>query len=397
MEAYLLDWANLLMRWLHLISGVAWIGASFYFVMLDMSLRKPAKAGDSERGVSGESWAVHGGGVYHSQKYLAGPRGEPLSEHLHWSKWEAYTTWLSGMGLMAIIYWFGASTYLIDPQVRAWTVPQAVLLSIGTLVVSWFIYDGLCRLLGSRENLLAAIVFVYILLCDWLLFQLFSARAAYIHVGAVMGTMMAANVFFHIIPGQKKMVAQIHAGEEPDPRYGIIGKQRSVHNTYFTLPVLFIMISNHYPMTYAHAHGWLVLALIMMAGVLIRQYFVLRHINRHKLWLPSAAVVLLLISLVWLMPKPAAQGAVSVSFQQVQPVFIERCVSCHAQHPIQPGFAQPPKGVLLETPEQIKQHAVLVGQTTQTRYMPIGNLTGMTDEERKLVIDWVAQGANIDE
>ncbi len=397
MEAYLLDWANLLVRWLHLISGVAWIGASFYFVMLDMSLRKPAKAGDSERGVFGESWAVHGGGVYHSQKFLAGPKGEPLSEHLHWSKWEAYTTWLSGIGLMAIIYWFGASTYLIDPQVRAWTVPQAILLSIGTLVVSWFIYDALCRLLGSRENLLAGIVFVYILLCDWLLLQLFSARAAYIHVGAIMGTMMAANVFFHIIPGQKKMVAQIRAGEEPDPRYGIIGKQRSVHNTYFTLPVLFIMISNHYPMTYGHPHGWLVLALIMLAGVLIRQYFVLRHVNRHKLWLPSAAVVLLLVSVVWLMPKPIAEDAATISFQQVQPVIIERCASCHAEQPTQPGFAQPPKGVMLETPEQIKQHAVTVGQTTQSRYMPIGNLTGMTDEERQLVVDWVAQGANINE
>ena len=396
MEAYLLDWANLLVRWLHLISGVAWIGASFYFVMLDMSLRKPVRAGDSERGVSGESWAVHGGGVYHSQKYLAGPRGEPLSEHLHWSKWEAYTTWLSGMGLMAIIYWFGASTYLIDPQVKAWTVPQAVLLSIGVMVVSWFVYDGLCRLLGTRENLLAGIVLVYILLCDWLLFQLFSARAAYIHVGAIMGTMMAANVFFHIIPGQKKMVAQIRAGEEPDPRYGIIGKQRSVHNTYFTLPVLFIMISNHYPMTYAHAHGWLVLALIMMAGVLIRQFFVLRHVNQHKLWLPSVAVVLLLVTLVWLMPKPAAEDAATISFQQVQPVIIERCASCHAEQPTQPGFAQPPKGVMLETPEQIKQHAVMVGQTTQNRYMPIGNLTGMTDQERQLVVDWVGQGANID-
>ncbi len=396
MEAYLLDWANLLVRWLHLISGVAWIGASFYFVMLDMSLRKPVRAGDSERGVSGESWAVHGGGVYHSQKYLAGPRGEPLSEHLHWSKWEAYTTWLSGMGLMAIIYWFGASTYLIDPQVKAWTVPQAVLLSIGVMVVSWFVYDGLCRLLGTRENLLAGIVLVYILLCDWLLFQLFSARAAYIHVGAIMGTMMAANVFFHIIPGQKKMVAQIRAGDEPDPRYGIIGKQRSVHNTYFTLPVLFIMISNHYPMTYAHAHGWLVLALIMMAGVLIRQFFVLRHVNQHKLWLPSVAVVLLLVTLVWLMPKPAAEDAATISFQQVQPVIIERCASCHAEQPTQPGFAQPPKGVMLETPEQIKQHAVMVGQTTQNRYMPIGNLTGMTDQERQLVVDWVGQGANID-
>lgn len=392
MEAYLLDWANLLVRWLHLISGVAWIGASFYFVMLDMSLRKPVKAGDSERGIFGESWAVHGGGVYHSLKYLAGPVGEPLSDHLHWSKWEAYTTWMSGIGLLAIIYWFGASTYLIDPQVKAWSVPQAIGLSIVVLTISWLVYDGLCRVMHGRDNLLAAFVFIYILVCDWLLFQMFSARAAYIHVGAIMGTMMAANVFFHIIPGQKKMVAEIRAGETPDPRYGIVGKQRSVHNTYFTLPVLFIMISNHYPMTYAHPQGWIVLALMMIAGVLIRQYFVLRHVNRQKLWMPIVAVALLILLVIWLMPKPmdVVEGD-EVSMAEVKAVIALRCISCHAGKPTQPGFVQPPKGVILETEQQMLQHAATIGQTVQSRYMPIGNLTGMTDDERSLVVRWAGQ------
>jgi uncharacterized membrane protein len=393
-EAYLLDWANLLVRWLHLITGVAWIGASFYFVMLDMSLRKPEKAGDSERGVFGESWAVHGGGVYHSQKYLAGPIGEPLSEHLHWSKWEAYTTWMSGIGLMAIIYWFGASTYLIDPQVKAWSVPEAIGLSIAFLVISWLVYDGLCRVLSGHDNLLAFVVFIYILACDWLLFQVFSARAAYIHVGAIMGTMMAANVFHHIIPGQKKMVAEIRAGETPNPKYGIVGKQRSVHNTYFTLPVLFIMISNHYPMTYSHPQGWIVLALMMIAGVLIRQYFVMRHVNRQKLWMPIVAVALLLALFVWLMPKPMdAGGGEKVAISEVKPVVALRCVSCHAEQPTQPGFVQPPKGVILETEEQMLQHAATIAQTVQSRYMPIGNLTGMTDDERSLVVRWASQAA----
>lgn len=397
MEAYLLDWANLLVRWLHLISGIAWIGASFYFVMLDMSLHKPLRASDSERGVSGESWAVHGGGVYHSEKYLAGPRGEPLSDHLHWSKWEAYTTWLSGMGLLAIVYWFGANTYLIDAQVMPLSVMQGIAISIVVIIVSWFVYDMLCRLLGKHETLLALLIFIYILVCDYLLFQVFSARAAYIHVGGIMGTMMVANVFFHIIPGQKKMVTEIRDGLTPNPQYGLIGKQRSVHNTYFTLPVLFIMISNHYPMTYSHESGWLVLVLIMLAGVLIRQYFVLRHINKHKLWLPLAGMVLIIATIVWLMPRSSGATAGNISFLVIKPVIQQRCESCHAQHPTQPGFVQPPKGILLQTPAQIKQHAVLIGQTVQSKYMPIGNLTGMTDEERQQVVGWVAQGASIND
>ena len=392
MEAYLLDWANLLIRWLHLITGVAWIGASFYFVMLDSSLSKPAKEEDSARGVSGELWAVHGGGVYQSQKFLAGPQGEPLSEHLHWSKWEAYSTWLSGMGLMAIIYWFGANTYLIDAQVMPLSASIAVGISIGFLVGGWLVYDGLCRVLKGRDTLLAAIIFAIVILADWVLFQLFSARAAYLHVGAMMGSIMVANVFFHIIPGQKSMVAEIRAGQTPDPNYGIVGKQRSVHNTYFTLPVLFIMISNHYPMTYSHEQGWLVLGFIMMAGVLIRQFFVMRHGGNANRALPVVGVILLLAMVVYLMPStPEGNQLTKISDAQIQQVVNDRCVSCHAVSPTQPGFVAAPLGLALETSAQIKQNAVKIATTVQTKYMPLGNLTQMTDDERALIAGWYAQ------
>jgi len=390
METYLLDWANLLVRWLHLITGIAWIGASFYFVMLDTSLRKPVKTEDSERGVTGELWAVHGGGVYHSQKFLVGPLGEPLSEHLHWSKWEAYTTWLSGMGLLAIVYWIGAKTYLIDQQVMDLTPFQAIAISVGFLVGGWLVYNTLCRVLRGQETLLTAIIFILVIIASWGLFQLFSARAAFLHVGAMIGTIMVANVFFQIIPGQKKMVAEIRAGAEVDPMPGIIGKQRSVHNTYFTLPVLFIMISNHYPMTYSHEHGWLVLTFIMLAGVLIRQFFVLRHSGQVKWALPAIGVFLLL-AMVWYLRPASIDGSQAVSDQQILTVVNARCTACHAVAPGQPGFAAAPLGLVLETSEQIKQNAVRIASTVQSRYMPIGNLTGMTDEERALVASWFAQ------
>jgi uncharacterized membrane protein len=394
MEAYVLDWLNLLVRWLHLIAGVAWIGASFYFVMLDNSLKPPKKPEDVKRGMHGELWAVHGGGFYVSQKFLTGPKGEPLSDDLHWSKWEAYTTWLSGMGLLALIYWFGANAYLIDKSVMPLAPATAVAISVGVIVGGWLAYDGLCRALAGRDSLLAAIVLILVMTSVWGLFHVFSARAAYVHVGAMIGTMMVANVFFHIIPGQKKMVAAIRAGQTPDARYGAIGKQRSVHNTYFTLPVLFIMISNHYPMTYSHPQGWLVLGLIMLAGVLVRQFFVLRHQHKVMPALPVIAVILLAGVAIWIAPKTGSGGGDKVSFARVQGVINDRCVGCHAATPKQEGFAQPPKGVTLETPEQITQHLQKVAETVANRYMPIGNLTGMTDAERALIAAWVAQGGS---
>jgi uncharacterized membrane protein len=390
MEAYLLDWAALLVRWLHFIAGVAWIGASFYFVMLDSSLSAPARQQDRERGVTGELWAVHGGGVYQSQKFLLGPVGEPLAQNLHWSKWEAYTTWLSGMGLLAIVYWFGASTWLIDQQVMALSAPSGIAISIGFLAGGWLIYDPLCRLLRGRDNLLAAMILVLISLSAWALFQLFSARAAYLHVGAMMGTIMAANVFFHIIPGQKRVVAQMRAGETPDAEPGIVGKQRSVHNTYFTLPVLFIMISNHYPMTYSHPQGWLVLIFIMLAGVLIRQYFVLRHSHRANPLLLALALGLLL-AMVWYLRPVATDADAVVSEAQISEIINNRCIACHSSKPTQPGFVEAPLGIVLETPQQVEARADRIAATVQTRYMPLGNLTGMTDAERAAVAGWYAQ------
>ena len=394
MDAYLLDWVNLLLRWAHLIVGIAWIGASFYFVMLDNSLTAPKKAEDAQRGVHGELWAVHGGGFYCSQKFLTGPKGEPLSDNLHWSKWEAYSTWITGMALLALIYWVGASTHLVDARVMALSPMTAVLVSIGFLGLGWVVYDVLCRNLVGRDGLLALLVFVFVMLCNYGLHQIFSARGAYIHVGAMLGTMMAANVFFHIIPGQKRMVEQIRAGQPVDSQPGIIGKQRSVHNTYFTLPVLFIMISNHYPMTYSHKYGWLVLAIIMLAGVLIRQFFVLRHRGEVKWWLPLSGIALLVVLVVVMAPKPIDATGRKVSFAELNTVIQKHCTVYHAEKPSWVGFAQAPKGLMLQSPEQISQHAAKIAETVASGYMPLANVTQMSDEERRIIAAWAAQGSN---
>jgi len=297
------------------------------------------------------------------------------------------------MGLLALIYWLGASAYLIDNSVMPLSIGAAIGISIAFLAGGLLVYEALCRVLEGRENLLALCIFAFVIVCTWALFHLFSARAAYVHVGAMIGTMMVANVFFHIIPGQKKMVADIRAGREPDPRPGIVGKQRSVHNTYFTLPVLFTMISNHYPMTYSHSYGWLILGVIMLAGVLIRQFFVLRHRGVVKWTLPAAGVALLAALAVAIAPKGADPSGGKVAFATVQGVMKERCLACHSAQPTQPGFAQPPKGIVLESPEQIAANAPKVAETVGNRYMPIGNLTQMTDGERALIATWYAQGA----
>ena len=393
MEAYVLDWLNLLVRWLHLITGIAWIGASFYFVMLDNSLSPPAKPEDAKRGVFGELWAVHGGGFYVSQKFPVGPRGEPLSENLHWSKWEAYSTWLSGMALLALIYWLGASSYLVDSSVMALSVPVAIAISVGFLAGGWVVYDGLCRWLEGRENLLAALIFAVVMASAWALFHLFSARAAFIHVGAMIGTIMVANVFFHIIPGQKRMVADIRAGRAPDPKPGIIGKQRSVHNTYFTLPVLFIMISNHYPMTWGHPQAWLILVAILLLAAGVRHFFNLRHHGRTVWSIPIAAAAGTVILAVLIAPAKAPAAAVP-TLAEVQAIIATRCAACHAERPTQAGFAVAPKGVVLDTVEHIRANArKIYEQSVATRAMPIGNLTRMTDAERQQLGAWIAAGA----
>jgi uncharacterized membrane protein len=396
MESYIVDWLNLGIRWLHFISGIAWIGASLYFVMLDLSLKRPKNPDDVARGVDGELWAVHGGGFYQSQKFLTGPKGEPLSQDLHWSKWEAYTTWMSGMGLLAIIYWYGANAYLIDRSVAELSVPAAIAISAGSLVVGWVVYDTLCRIV-KNELALSIIVFVLVVAAAWGYGQVFSPRAAYVHVGALIGTIMVWNVFFKIIPGQKQMVNEIRAGKAPDPRPGVVGKQRSVHNTYFTLPVLFIMISNHYPMTYGSRHAWAVLAVIMLAGALIRQYFVLRHVGKNAIALPAVATVLLVGLAVLMAPTAPTQAtAAAATFADVQPIIAQRCAVCHAEKPTFPGFPQPPGGVMLDTPERIQAAAPRIHQQAiATHAMPIGNLTKMTPEERALLGKWLAAGATI--
>lgn len=397
MESYIVDWVNLGIRWLHFISGIAWIGASLYFVMLDLSLKRPKNPDDVARGVDGELWAVHGGGFYQSQKFLTGPKGEPLSQDLHWSKWEAYTTWMSGMGLLAIIYWYGANAYLIDRSVADLSVPAAIAISAGSLVVGWIVYDTLCKIV-KNELALSIIVFILVVAAAWGYGQVFSPRAAYVHVGALIGTIMVWNVFFQIIPGQKQMVNEIRAGKAPDPRPGIVGKQRSVHNTYFTLPVLFIMISNHYPMTYGSKHAWAVLAVIMLAGALIRQYFVLRHVGRNAIALPAVAAVLLVGLAVLMAPTaPPHAASAAVKFTDVQPIIAQRCAVCHAEKPTFPGFPQPPGGVMLDTPARIQAAAPRIHQQAiATQAMPIGNLTRMTPEERALLGKWLAAGATID-
>lgn len=400
MEAYFVDVLNLLVRSLHIITGIAWIGASFYFVMLDSSLTAPEKSTDEQRGVFGELWAVHGGGFYHSQKYMTGPKNEPLPANLHWSKWEAYTTWISGIALMAIIYWYGAEIYLIDPQIMSISQPVAIVISIAFLVGGYVIYDLLCKSpFAKNDGVLGIIIFILVAIAAYALTHIFSGRGAYITFGAMLGTAMVANVFFVIIPGQREMVDRLRAGEEVDPAPGLRGKQRSVHNTYFTLPVLFTMISNHYAMTYGHEYNWLILIGISIAGALIRVFFVSRHgAGPNKTW---AAVVggLIMFAVIYAMaPKaytPAAAtasqdgSAMKVPFSQVVSIVEERCSTCHASQPTQAGFAAAPKGIIYDTPEQIKaQINIIHQQSVALKAMPIGNLTGMTDEERQLIGQW---------
>jgi uncharacterized membrane protein len=406
MSGYALDWANLLVRWFHLTAGIAWIGASFYFVWLDNNLTKPRKREDTANGVAGELWSVHGGGFYHNQKYLTGPTAEPLTEDLHWFKWEAYTTWLSGMALLAIVYWADAGTMLVDRDVLAISPGAAVAISIGAIVAGWLVYDVLCKALEAHPLALGVCVYLLLVLASYGLFHVFGARAAYIHVGAIVGTIMVANVFFVIIPGQKKMLAEIRAGKAPNPRPGKLGKIRSVHNTYFTLPVLFIMISNHFPITYGSPYGWLALAIISAAAVLVRQFFLLTHKHRIVPMLPAAAAVLLGLTAFLLAPRGAGtpggsavaaggSGAVP-TYAAVAPIVAARCAVCHAAHPAEPGYASAPEGVLLDTPEHIAANAQRIYvQAVQTHAMPLGNATGITVAERETLGRWISGGAKL--
>lgn len=400
MEAYLLEWLNLLGRWAHVIVGIAWIGASFYFVWLDNHLLTPADPAAARRGVAGELWAVHGGGFYHSQKYRVAP--PQLPAQLHWFYWEAYSTWLTGFFLLCVLYYGAPTLYLIDPAVLALAPWQAIAIGLATLAGGWLVYDGLCRSpLGRHERALAAVLAVLLGLAAWGLCAVFSGRGAYIHFGALLGTMMVANVFFVIIPGQRRAVAAMREGRQPDPRDGARGKQRSVHNTYFTLPVLFTMISNHYASTYGSEHKVLALIGLALAGAAIRAWFVMRHKahergGRTPLWPALLGLAAIAAVIVLLRPAPAAatvNAAAAPPFAQVEAIVVQRCAGCHAEHPSFAGFVAPPKGVMLETPAHLQQHLTTMRQQLLARTMPLGNLTQMTDAERQTVLDWIDRGA----
>ncbi|BBP00936.1 urate hydroxylase PuuD [Sulfuriferula nivalis] len=396
MDAYWLEWLNFLGRWVHLITGIAWIGASFYFVWLDNHLRVPIDPADSYKGISGEVWSVHGGGFYHAQKYRVAP--EQLPEPLHWFKWEAYSTWLSGFFMLSLVYYVGADTYLIDPAVAVLTPEQAIAIGIGTLIAGWLIYDGLCRSpLGRDDRLLGLAVLALSVFAAWGLTHVFSGRGAFIHYGAMLGTLMVGNVFFVIMPGQRELIKAKLAGRKPDATPGLKAKQRSVHNTYFTLPVIFTMMSNHYAMLFNHAYNWVLLVAISLAGAAIRVYFVSRHKGQ-----PSKLPLLLGIGLlvgVAIAISPAAVTppetveAPAAQFAKVVHIVQTRCVACHAEHPTQAGFVAAPKGIMLDTPTRVAMQETLVYQQVSSRAMPLGNLTAMTEQERQLIVAWHDAGA----
>jgi len=386
-EPYVLEWLGLLVRWAHIVVGIAWIGASFYFVWLDDHL-EPPKENPGRDGVAGELWAVHGGGFYRAEKFRLAPPQMP--ETLHWFKWEAYWTWFTGFALLMIVYYAGAELYLIDASRMAMTKWQAIGLGLGCLVAGLVAYEVLCRSpLGKSDAALAAVLFIVLCAAAWGLTQVFSGRGAFIHYGAILGTIMVANVAHVIIPGQRRMVQAMAAGRAPDPRDGQMGKQRSVHNTYFTLPVIFTMISSHYAFTFGSAWNWLVLVALTASGALIRVWFVLRHKGSAPSWPLALGLALLLLLAIFLSPREEKGAAVKL--EDAQKIVEARCIACHAPKPTFPGIVETPKGILLDTPERIRAMATQIHQqAVVARAMPPGNLTGMTEEERQLLGRWHA-------
>jgi uncharacterized membrane protein len=392
MEAYAIDWLQLVLRWVHLITGIAWIGASFYFVWLDNSLEPPESSADADKGVGGELWAVHGGGFYVVRKFRVAP--EALPRTLHWFMWEAYWTWISGFSLFVVMYYLNARTYLVAPDAPLSPL-AAVGLSFALIVVGWLVYDQLCKRLGlERDGWIGAAMLGFVALTAWALSHVFSGRGLYIQIGAMLGTIMVANVAHVIIPSQRKLVAAKKDGVAPDPIDGLRGKQRSVHNNYFTLPVLFLMISNHYPLTYGHPYGWLVLVAIVMLAAYVRHFFNLRH-RRRTVWaIPITATLGAFVLALAIAPQRPVHSNAAVSFGEIQSIVDRRCAGCHAEHPTQAGFAVAPKDLKLDTPERILVSAPKIyEQAVATKAMPIGNLTGMTDDERARIAAWIEAGA----
>ncbi|MDJ0934141.1 MAG: urate hydroxylase PuuD [Kiloniellales bacterium] len=391
-EVVLWEWLDLAVRWLHVIAGIAWIGSSFYFVHLDLSLKQ--RAGLPE-GAHGEAWQVHGGGFYNMVKYLVAP--VRLPDQLTWFKWEAYTTWLSGMALLVLIYYLQAELYMIDRGVLDLAPWQAVAISLVGLALGWFVYDLLCRSpLGRNDNALALVGLVFLTLLAWICAQVFSGRGAMMQMGALIGTIMVANVFFVIIPGQRKVVDALIAGDDPDPELGRRGKQRSLHNNYLTLPVIFVMIGNHYPLAFASRWSWLMLAIVLVIGAVIRHFFNQQHKGEASPWWTWAVAAAGMAGIVALSGLPAteAEGEARADPAAVEEIVLSRCSMCHAAEPVWEGIALPPKGVILETPEEIRLQARAIDlQVVRTHAMPPGNITEISEEERRVLAAWIADGA----
>ncbi|MEI8595384.1 urate hydroxylase PuuD [Photobacterium sp. Hal280] len=424
MDPHMTEWLNLAIRWVHMIVGIAWIGASFYFVWLENNLNRV----NPKTGLSGDLWAIHGGGIYHLEKYKLAPPSMP--ENLHWFKWEAYFTWITGILLLGVVYYLNADIYLVAPG-SGLSATASVALGVGSLAAGWIIYSLLCdSALGKKPMLLGIILFFGLVAAAYGLSQVFSGRGAYIHVGAIIGTIMVGNVFFVIMPAQRGLVKAIEENREPDPVLPAKGLLRSRHNNYLTLPVLFIMISNHFPSTYGSEYNWLILAGLAVFSILVRHYFNTRHGSQKFAWtVPVAALGMIALAFVTspyaskmgesavpaasvpaveakaesataqaetgtaAAAQPASNG---VSFAQVNDVIQERCSVCHSAQPTHAAFSTAPAGVILDTPEEIKVNAPrIVAQAVQTKVMPLGNLTQMTDDERKLIGNWVKQGAQL--
>ena len=389
MVAFASDWANLLVRWGHMIAGIAWIGTSFYFIALDLSLKKREKMKD---GVIGTTWEVHGGGFYHVEKFMVAPKELPAD--LVWFKWEAYLTWVTGFLLLILQFYLEAGAWMIDPSVLALESWQAISISIASLAVGWFVYDGLCRSpIGKRITLLVIIGFVWVLAAAYFYTHIFAGRAALIHVGAFIGTIMAANVFAIIIPNQKKITAALLAGDNPDPKYGEIGKQRSVHNTYLTLPVVVLMVSGHYPMLFGHSHAWLIVAFVIVGGACLRHVLVSYEVgepfSKYRAALP--VILIALIAAIYMTtPQQSNFFDSVVSDVEVMTIVRKHCTTCHAANPKNEAFDAPPKNIVLENIDQLGRHGKQVVRfAVQTRAMPLGNETGMTEDERLNLGAWV--------
>ena len=395
MELILAESASAVLRWLHVIAGIAWIGSSFYFIHLDLSLRpRPGLP----PGVKGDEWQVHGGGFYHMMKYLVAPAQMPDS--LTWFKWEAYTTWLSGFALLVLVYYLGADLFLIDKSVLDLTAVQAAVIAFVSLAVAWLAYEGLCRSpLGNHEVALALVGYVFLVALTYGFIHVFSGRGAFTQIGALIGTIMVANVFVIIIPYQKKSVAAMLAGKTPDPRWGALGKQRSVHNNYLTLPVVFLMLSNHYPLFYATRFNWLIVAIVLAIGPVIRHFFNSRHEGKGSPWWTWGVAAAGMAAVAWLSaagPRTLTIGALppAPKFADVSNIVMSRCAMCHAAEPVWAGLAAPPKGVLLDTDEHVRLHAPLIAAAAvRSDAMPPGNITEMTPDERLTLASWLAAGA----